>query len=218
MRITMSGRRKPTLFLEHSFAATLGVQAHVRTYPKCRSARHLATRTVICRLYSLRTPDGGCPEHTVRRVFSPISVRVLLQRVTRASVSVDGRITGQIGRGYLALVGFTVSDDRACVDWMTDKVLDLRLFPDDAGKMNLSLRDVAGELLVVSQFTLYGDARNGRRPSFVAAARPEAAIPLYEYFLQRLRELGTDPQTGEFGAMMQVELVNDGPVTLMLER
>lgn len=150
--------------------------------------------------------------------FRPYHLRVLLQRVSSARVTVDERVTGQIGRGYVALVGFTASDDRSAVDWMADKVLDLRLFPDDAGKMNLSLRDVGGELLVVSQFTLYGDARNGRRPSFVAAARPEVAIPLYEYFLSRLTALGVLPATGEFGAMMQVELVNDGPVTLMLER
>jgi D-aminoacyl-tRNA deacylase len=145
-------------------------------------------------------------------------LRVLLQRVSSARVSVEGRLTGQIGRGYLALVGFTASDDRSKVEWMAEKVLDLRLFPDDAGKMNLSLREISGELLVVSQFTLYGDARSGRRPSFVSAARPEVAIPLYEYFLTRLRELAVTPETGEFGAMMQVELVNDGPVTLMLER
>lgn len=130
----------------------------------------------------------------------------------------DERTAGAIGRGLLALVGFTESDDRSTVDWMAEKVLDLRLFPDEAGKMNLSLRDVAGELLVVSQFTLYGDARSGRRPSFIAAARPGTAIPLYEYFLDRLRELGVPPATGEFGAMMRVELVNEGPVTLMVER
>ena len=145
-------------------------------------------------------------------------MRLLLQRVSRAEVRVDGRVTGRIGRGYLQLVGFAESDDESPLAWMADKVVGLRLFGDDDGKMNLGLEDVGGALLVVSQFTLYGDARKGRRPSFVEAARPETAIPLYDRFVALLRDRGVPVETGEFGAMMDVELVNDGPVTLWLER
>jgi D-tyrosyl-tRNA(Tyr) deacylase len=145
-------------------------------------------------------------------------MRVLLQRVSRAEVRVGGRVTGRIGRGYLLLVGFTERDEEAALAWMADKVVGLRLFADAEGRMNLDLAEVDGALLVVSQFTLYGDARRGRRPSFVEAARPEVAIPLYERFLALLRERGAPVETGEFGAMMDVELVNDGPVTLSLER
>jgi D-tyrosyl-tRNA(Tyr) deacylase len=145
-------------------------------------------------------------------------MRTLLQRVSRAEVRVDGRATGRIARGYLLLVGFTEADDEATLAWMADKVVALRLFPDGDGKMNRDLAEAGGALLVVSQFTLYGDARTGRRPSFVDAARPERAIPLYERFVALLRERGCAVETGEFGAMMDVELVNDGPVTLWLER
>ncbi len=151
-------------------------------------------------------------------------MRILLQRVSRASVDVrsDGtspaRRTGEILRGYLLLVGVTHSDTMAEVTWLAEKVVGLRLFPDDAGKLNLALSDVGGAALVVSQFTLYGDTRKGRRPSFVDAARPEPAIPLYEAFVAALRAHGVHVETGEFGAMMDVELVNDGPVTLWLER
>jgi D-tyrosyl-tRNA(Tyr) deacylase len=145
-------------------------------------------------------------------------MRVLLQRVSRAEVRVGSRVTGRIERGYLLLVGFTHADDDAAVTWMADKVTGLRLFADADDKMNLALADVGGSLLVVSQFTLYGDAAKGRRPSFIDAARPEVAIPLYERFIALLRERGAMVETGEFGAMMDVELVNDGPVTLWLER
>ncbi len=145
-------------------------------------------------------------------------MRVLLQRVSRAEVRVDRRVTGQIERGYLLLVGITHDDDEARLAWMADKVTGLRLFADADDKMNLSLADVGGALLVVSQFTLYGDAGKGRRPSFIDAARPEFAIPHYERFIALLRERGCVVATGEFGAMMQVELINDGPVTLWLER
>jgi D-tyrosyl-tRNA(Tyr) deacylase len=145
-------------------------------------------------------------------------MRVLLQRVARATVRVGDRVTGTIDRGYLLLVGITHDDDEARLAWMADKVTGLRLFPDADDKMNLTLADVGGGLLVVSQFTLYGDASKGRRPSFIAAARAEVAIPLYERFIALLRERGVMVQTGEFGAMMQVELINDGPVTLWLER
>lgn len=145
-------------------------------------------------------------------------MRVVLQRVTRASVTVDGRITGAIGRGFCLLVGFTHGDTAAQVEWMADKVAGLRLFADAEGKMNLGLGEVGGAVLVVSQFTLYGDAARGRRPSFVDAARPEVAIPLYERFIAALRARGLEVATGEFGAMMQVEIHNDGPVTLILDR
>ena len=146
-------------------------------------------------------------------------MRVLLQRVARAAVRVDERTIGEIGRGHLLLVGFRSEDGVEQVAWMADKVLGLRVFPDDEGKMNRSLEDVAGDLLVVSQFTLYGDTRKGRRPSFVGAAPPDIAVPLYEQFVDALRgRTGGRVETGEFGATMDVELVNQGPVTLMLER
>lgn len=145
-------------------------------------------------------------------------MRVLLQRVSRAEVRVDGRISGSIGKGFLLLVGLTHTDTEAQLVWMAEKVSGLRLFADAEDKMNLGLADVGGALLVVSQFTLYGDAQKGRRPSFVDAARPETAIPLYERFIALLRERGLTVETGEFGAMMDVELVNDGPVTLWLEK
>lgn len=149
-------------------------------------------------------------------------MRVALQRVSRAEVRVregaEARVSGRIGRGLVALVGFTDGDGDVQLDWMADKILGLRIFPDGEDRMNLALADVGGALLVVSQFTLYGDASRGRRPSFVAAARPEVAIPLYERFLATLRARGALVETGEFGAMMDVELVNDGPVTIWLER
>jgi D-aminoacyl-tRNA deacylase len=145
-------------------------------------------------------------------------VRLVLQRVSRARVVVEGRVTGEIGRGLLLLVGFTDADDDEALRWMADKVVGLRVFADEEGKMNRSVDEVGGGILVVSQFTLYGDARKGRRPSFVEAARPEKAIPLYERFVELLRATEVRVETGEFGAMMQVELVNDGPVTLTLER
>jgi D-tyrosyl-tRNA(Tyr) deacylase len=145
-------------------------------------------------------------------------MRVLLQRVARAEVRVGERVTGSIGRGFALLVGFTHSDSAAQIDWMAEKIIGLRVFPDDEDKMNRSLADVGGALLVVSQFTLYGDAVKGRRPSFIDAARPEQAVPLYERFVAALRSRGIRTETGEFGASMQVELVNDGPVTLWLER
>ena len=145
-------------------------------------------------------------------------MRVLLQRVSRAEVRVGDRVTGRVGRGYLLLVGLTHGDDEARLAWMAEKVAGLRLFADAGGKMNLALGDVGGGVLVVSQFTLYGDAAKGRRPSFIDAARPEVAIPLYERFIALLRAQGLAVETGEFGAMMEVDLINDGPVTLWLER
>lgn len=145
-------------------------------------------------------------------------MRIVLQRVSRSRVTVEGRVTGEIGRGLLLLVGFADRDDGDAVRWMAEKVIGLRIFPDVEGKMNRSVAEVGGALLVVSQFTLYGDVQKGRRPSFVNAAHPDLAIPLYETFIALLRESGLHVETGEFGAMMQVELVNDGPVTLILER
>jgi D-aminoacyl-tRNA deacylase len=147
-------------------------------------------------------------------------VKVILQRVSRAAVRVDRRTVGSIGVGLLVLVGFAPTDTDATLDWMAEKILGLRLFSDHEGKMNLDLDEVQGALLVVSQFTLYGDARKGRRPSFVDAAPPAVAVPLYQRFVALLRERsgGIRVETGEFGAMMEVELVNDGPVTLVVEK
>ena len=148
-------------------------------------------------------------------------MRVVLQRVARAQVRIDGRVAGEIGPGFLVLAGFAPADTDASLEWMAEKILGLRVFGDAEGKMNRDLMEVNGSVLVVSQFTLYGDASKGRRPSFIDAAPPNLAIPLYERFVALLREkaAGTIPvETGEFGAMMEVELVNDGPVTLLLER
>jgi D-aminoacyl-tRNA deacylase len=146
-------------------------------------------------------------------------MRVVLQRVSRAEVRIDGAVRGAIGTGFLLLVGFNREDDEAVLAWMAEKVLGLRLFSDADGKFNLSLEEVGGGLLVVSQFTLYGDARKGRRPSFIDAAPPDIAIPLYDRFVELLRQRAPGPvETGAFGAMMEVDLVNDGPVTLLLER
>ena len=145
-------------------------------------------------------------------------MRALLQRVSQASVTVNGRIVGKINRGYVILLGVTHSDTHQIADWVANKVAGLRLFEDDAGKMNLELRDVSGEFLVISQFTLYGDARKGKRPSFITAARPEQAEPLVDYFIEKLRDQGFKVETGVFGAHMDVEIHNDGPVTLMIER
>jgi len=145
-------------------------------------------------------------------------MRVVLQRVSRASVTIGDHVSGAIGRGFCLLVGFTHTDTIADVDWMAEKLSGLRLFSDAQEKMNLGLAEVDGSVLVVSQFTLYGDAAKGRRPSFIDAARPEVAIPLYERFIAQLRSKNLKVETGEFGAMMDVEIHNDGPVTLILER
>lgn len=150
-------------------------------------------------------------------LFLLSSMRVLLQRVSQASVTIGGRVVGAIGGGFLLLVGFSHGDTIDAVRWMTDKIAGLRVFNDDDGKMNRDLAAVGGAVLVVSQFTLYGDATKGRRPSFIDAARPEIAIPLYEAFLASLAGAGLTVASGEFGADMQVSLINDGPVTLMLE-
>lgn len=145
-------------------------------------------------------------------------MRLVLQRVTRAAVRVGSETVGQIDRGYCLLIGMTHADTPAEAGWMAEKVAGLRLFSDPEGKMNLGLSEVGGSILAISQFTLYGNADKGRRPSFIEAARPELAEPLYQLFVARLRELGLSVATGEFGAMMDVEIHNDGPVTLILER
>ena len=149
-------------------------------------------------------------------------MRVVLQRVSRAVVRVDGKVTGQIGVGFVVLAGFAPGDTEETLTWMAEKILSLRLFRDADDKMNRALEEVGGAVLVVSQFTLYGDARKGRRPSFIDAAPPEVANQLYDRFVAMLREQGARSsipvETGVFGAMMDVELVNDGPVTLLLER
>jgi D-tyrosyl-tRNA(Tyr) deacylase len=145
-------------------------------------------------------------------------MRALIQRVSQASVTVDGQTVGAIGRGFVVLLGVTHDDSAAEATWLAGKVAGLRVFEDAAGKMNASLADVDGSLLVISQFTLYGNARKGRRPSFIDAARPEEAEPLVETFVTALRDRGFTVATGVFGAHMLVNIHNDGPVTLMLER
>ena len=144
-------------------------------------------------------------------------MRAVLQRVSRATVVIDGETVGAIPRGLLVLLGVAPEDTEKEARWLAEKVAGLRVFSDEAGKMNLGVAEVGGGVLVVSQFTLYGDCRKGRRPSFIAAAPPEVAVPLYEAFVNALRALGLPVATGRFGAMMQVELVNDGPVTLILD-
>ena len=146
-------------------------------------------------------------------------MRIVVQRVLRAQVTVAGRVTGQIGPGLLVLAGFAPADTPATLDWLARKLSQLRIFPDEAGKMNRSVLEVGGQVLVVSQFTLLADARKGTRPSYAGAAPPAVAAPLYAQFVRQLTELlGQPVPTGEFGADMQVSLVNDGPVTLVLER
>jgi len=143
---------------------------------------------------------------------------VVLQRVSRAAVRVDGQTVGAIGRGFVVLAGFAPADGEPALAWMADKVAGLRLFTDRDGKMNLPLAEVGGAVLVISQFTLYGDASRGRRPSFTEAAPPGQAEALYRRFVELLRQRHVAVETGRFGAVMEVEMVNDGPVTLVLER
>ena len=148
-------------------------------------------------------------------------MRAIIQRVQSSQVEIDGQIVGQIGCGLNLLVGIADTDTEAELDWMARKCLELRLFPDsvgDSGRWNKSVQDIGGELLVVSQFTLYGDCRKGRRPSFDRAAAPERAEIFYDQFVEKLRQSGLKVETGVFGAMMQVSIENDGPVTLVLER
>lgn len=144
-------------------------------------------------------------------------MRAVVQRVSRASVTIGGSLAGHIERGLLVLLGVTHADGERDVDYLIDKIVNLRIFEDTDGKMNLSLSDIDGELLVVSQFTLYGDTRRGRRPSFISAASGQEALRWYERLIERARRTGLKVETGEFGAMMDVELVNDGPVTIILD-
>jgi D-tyrosyl-tRNA(Tyr) deacylase len=144
-------------------------------------------------------------------------MRAVVQRVSRARVSVGNEVAGEIGRGLLVLLGIAKEDLEGDADYLSEKVAGLRVFEDDAGRMNRSVADVSGQVLVVSQFTLYGDVRRGKRPSFDAAAPPERARALYEYFAERIRAAGLPCKTGRFQEMMQVELVNDGPVTILLD-
>ncbi len=145
-------------------------------------------------------------------------MRVVIQRVREARVTVDGEVVGQIGPGLLLLVGIGRGDTEEALRWVAEKIINLRIFEDEDGRMNRSLQEVGGEILAVSQFTLYGDVRKGRRPNFTGAAPPEEAEPLFNRFVQLLRESGAKVETGRFRAHMLVELVNDGPVTLLLER
>lgn len=143
-------------------------------------------------------------------------MRAVIQRVSEASVRIEGEVRGQIGRGFMALLGVEDTDEAADLDYICEKIIGLRVFEDEAGKMNLSITDVGGSILLISQFTLYGDARHGRRPSFIKAARPQKAIPMYEEAIARLGQ-SVHVETGEFGADMKVSLINDGPVTILLD-
>jgi len=144
-------------------------------------------------------------------------MRAVVQRVTRARVTVEGEVTGEIGAGLLVLLGVGQSDGKPDAEYLAEKITGLRVFEDSGGKMNLSVAEAGGAVLAVSQFTLYGDVRRGKRPSFDAAAQPGPARELYEYFVEKVREAGLRCETGRFQAMMQVELVNDGPVTILLD-
>ncbi len=146
-------------------------------------------------------------------------MKIVIQRVSRASVTINEKISGEIERGLLLLVGIHETDTKEQADWCCGKIPKLRIFEDDEGKMNRSVKDINGGILVVSQFTLYGNVKKGTRPSFIEAARPETAEPLYEYMIEKLKkESGLMVESGEFGAMMDVKLLNDGPVTLILEK
>ena len=144
-------------------------------------------------------------------------MRAVVQRVSHAKVTVNGEITGEIGLGLLVLLGVGTADTRIDADYLAEKIIGLRVFEDSAGKMNLSVADAGGALLVVSQFTLFGDVRRGKRPSFAAAAPPQQARELYEYFVEKIRAAGLRCETGRFQEMMRVELVNEGPVTILLD-
>jgi D-tyrosyl-tRNA(Tyr) deacylase len=144
-------------------------------------------------------------------------MRAVVQRVTRASVTVDNEVIGEIGNGLVVLVGIARDDTKVEAAYLVDKIASLRIFDDEEGKMNLSVKDVSGALLIISQFTLYGDVRRGLRPSWIDAAPPEVAGPLYDFFVRQARSTVDDVATGKFQAMMQVELVNDGPVTILLD-
>jgi D-tyrosyl-tRNA(Tyr) deacylase len=145
-------------------------------------------------------------------------VKIIVQRVSEAEVVIDNKINAKIKKGILILVGFTHNDTIENVKWMCNKILGLRIFSDTNGKMNLSVQDINGEILIVSNFTLYGESNKGYRPNFTSAAKPEIALPLYNSMIQSINEAGINVETGIFGAMMDVKLINDGPVTIILER
>lgn len=145
-------------------------------------------------------------------------MKLVVQRVSNAKVEVEGRVTGEIGQGFLVLLGVTHEDTQANADFLVQKLVNLRVFTDENYKMNLSIKDIKGELLIVSQFTLYANCQKGNRPSFVEAAKPEQADELYNYFVEKCKQEGIIVQTGEFGAHMQVSLLNNGPVTIILEK
>ena len=144
-------------------------------------------------------------------------MRAVIQRVKESSVAIEGQVVGLCAQGLMVLIGVEVGDTDKDLSYIADKVPNLRIFEDEAGKMNRSLLDIGGQILAISQFTLLGDARGGRRPSFTAAARPDTAVPLYEALVEKWRSLGIHVETGEFGADMQVSLINDGPVTILLD-
>ncbi len=144
-------------------------------------------------------------------------MKVVLQRVSEASVQVDGKIAGEISQGLMLLIGVDENDENADADWLVKKVLDVRIFSDEDGKMNHSVKDIKGEILCISQFTLISDYKKGNRPSYIKAARPEKAIPLFDYFKDEIKKSGLKTESGIFGADMKVSLVNDGPVTLVLD-
>lgn len=145
-------------------------------------------------------------------------MKLVVQRVKNADVKVDEKTVGKIGKGFLVLVGITHSDTKSEADYLAKKLCNLRVFEDENGKMNLGLKDINGELLIISQFTLYAITKDGNRPSFIEAARPEVAEPLYEYFLEKCKEYGIKVEKGIFGADMKVSLLNDGPVTIIIEK
>jgi D-aminoacyl-tRNA deacylase len=163
---------------------------------------------------SLCTP-GLCGKK--QQVFKGVNMRAVIQRVSNGSVSISGKVVGKIGKGLVILLGVKNGDSETDAKFLADKCVNLRIFTDENGKFNLSVLDVGGELLAISQFTLYGDTRKGRRPSFTEAAPPELSEPLYEKFVEYLQESGLKVATGEFGAMMKVEINNDGPVTIISE-
>ncbi|WP_320048020.1 D-aminoacyl-tRNA deacylase [uncultured Ilyobacter sp.] len=144
-------------------------------------------------------------------------MRVVIQRVSKAQVSVEGKVIGKIDKGFLILLGITHRDNEKDANWLVNKISGLRIFSDENGKMNKSIEDIGGEILLISQFTLYGEARKGRRPSFIDAAKPDVAVPLYNKFTKLVKEKGIRISTGEFGADMKVELLNDGPVTMIID-
>jgi D-tyrosyl-tRNA(Tyr) deacylase len=144
-------------------------------------------------------------------------MRVIIQRVSEASVSIDSQVKAKIGYGLMILVGISTEDNHEDIDWLTQKIINLRVFNDENGKMNLSLLDVKGEVLLISQFTLFASTKKGNRPSFIQSAKPEIAVPLYEQFIESLKATGIEIKTGRFGADMKVSLTNDGPVTIIID-